>query len=648
MSQALLEEAAPATAPAPMPEPTHDATLGPRWLAPLVLLAAIALGIFIYAGFCQQSRALWWWMGHDRHTHYMYGLNLALDVRTGDLVRLFHDFDRMRVWGPVHPVLVALAQFAAGPNHRLAVLPSLVGWIMTMWFAFLIPRRLLPTGGNAAGLLAAVLVAVSPAHRAFATDCMYESLGAGLSLAAIYLYLATLQDSSRRCALWLGVALSVLFLHKYNYWLLISFGLLLGEFARQPKAWLQYALSLCQRERLPNWIVGELKHPLNYVMLAFAAAALTVVITGGGTIALGRWSMSAQEPHNFVHLAYLALFVRLVLWWRQIGRTWSLQLPATLRTVLLWHGGAIALWFLLPKRLSYFLWYLSPNNSDQHRESVPFMHGLPSYLQGLQDDYLPLTWGLYLFVGMLALGFFCWHRLKPGASALFFFFLVATYLTCQHPMLKNRFLHSWIAAGWILGAVGLVHAVQELAGLIAPSSRAWAAGITCAVVIGLHGPALLEPGHAQEGGIKTHEPSPLRITDTYLPALADAKDPTILSNVSTRFLWTWTFIEYHRHQNFAAEIKNFKSYENNPQQVKRWLDTTRSDTLVLIDIHPGSTFDWPTDEYVNLSAFKQVLAEQSAFVRAQQWEMPEGVTITLWKKTPSPQASVANPRGINR
>jgi hypothetical protein len=647
MSQALLEEA-PAAAPAPPAEPIIDTTLGPRWLPPLVLLFAVVAGAFTFSWFCQHSRALWWWMGHDRHTHYMYGLNMAMDVRTGDWSRLFHDFDRMRVWGPLHPFLVAIAQFVAGPDHRLAVLPSLAGWVLTIWCAFLIPRRLLPSGGNAAGMIAALFVAVSPAHRAFATDCMYESLGAGLSLAAIYLYLATLQDGSRRAAIALGVTLTALFLHKYNYWLLVLFGLSAGEFVRQPKAWLQYALSLCQRDRLPHWILSELKQPLNYLTLALAVAATYVALTGGGTLALGRWNLSFQEPHNLIHAAYLSFFVRLIFWWRKVGREWSLQLPTTLRTVLLWHGGAVALWFLLPKRLSYFLWYLSPNNSDQQRDSITFMHGLPHYLQGLQDDYLPLAGGMYFFVAMLALGCLFCRRLKPGAAALFGFFVISTYLTCQHPMLKNRFMHSWIAAGWVIGAVGLVAAVQQLTGLVAPQLRGWAAGLACAIVIGLHSPTLLDPGRAQEGGVKVEMPSPLRITDTYVPSLADAKYPTIISNVSTRFLWTWTFIEHHHHQNFAAEIKNFRSYENNPDQVKRWLDTTRSDALVLIDIHPGTTYDWKTDEYVDLSAFNQVLAGQSIWQVAQRWEMPEGVTITLWKKSPSPQVSAANLRGLSQ
>src|SRR5262249_30665992 len=158
----------------------------------------------------------------------------------------------------------------------------------------------LANGGNAAGILAAFLVAVSPAHRAYATDVMYESLGAGLSLACIALYLVVLQDRSRRAAIALGVTLSILFLHKYNYWLLVVFGLVLSEFARQPRVWLQYGL--CQLDRLPRWLRGEFKQPLNYVALALAAAALAVALTGGGTLTFGGWSASLQEPHNLVHL----------------------------------------------------------------------------------------------------------------------------------------------------------------------------------------------------------------------------------------------------------------------------------------------------------------------------------------------------------
>ncbi|HZZ82345.1 MAG TPA: glycosyltransferase family 39 protein [Gemmataceae bacterium] len=635
MSQTLMEEAAPDvesySAPA---QPGIDSDLLLRWLPVVVLAAAVACGVGVYAWFLEHSRELWWSMGHDRHSHYMFGLNLALDLRTFDFVRLFHDFDRMRVWGPLHPVLVALIEFVAGPNHRLAVLPSLCGWILAIWCAFLIPRRLMTTGGNAAGLIAACCVAASPAHRAYATDVMLESLGAGLSLAAIYLYLVVLQEQSKRYAVLFGLTMTALFLHKYNYWLLVVFGLTLGEFARQPRAWWDYAMSLCRRDRLPAWIVGELKQPLNYLCLLFAGAAIAVVVTGGWTLSLGKFTMSAQEPYNFVTFAYIAFFLRVAWWWRKTGRAWSLDaMPTTLRTVMIWHLVPVMCWFLLPKRLGYFIWFLSPNNNDQQRESIGFMHGLPTYLTGLQTDYLPLLYGMYIFGVVLALGFLCWRSLKPGASALMFFFLIAAYLTCQHPMLKYRFMHSWIAAGWVIGSIGLVQAAMTLTGWIRDSWAPRAAGFVCVLTLALHGPVMLEHGQSQEGGPKPAEPSPLRITDTYLPALADAKYPTILSNVSTRFLWTWTFIEQHHHQNMAAEIKNFKAFEGNPDRAKQWLETTKSDALVLIDIRRFTTYDWKTDEYVELEAFHQALAHQSAWVLTQRWEEPEGVSITLWRKS---------------
>ncbi len=398
--------------------------------------------------------------------------------------------------------------------------------------------------------------------------------------------------------------------------------------------------SLFRRDRLPARLLGELRQPLNYIALAFVGAAIAVIVSGGWIIALGRWTMSAQEPHNFVHFAFIAFFLRVAWWWRKTGRAWSQEaMPATLRTTLLWHLSAVAVWFLMPKRLSYFLWYLGPTNDDQKRESVPFMHGLPTYVQGLQEDYLPLSWGIYLFAGIsvlglivLALALFNPRMMKPGAAALLFFYVVAAYLTCQHPMLKNRFMHSWIAAGWIIGSIGLIYCVQALAGLIGPAWRPRAAFYVSAVFLALHGPAFLEPGHAQEGGLKPSLPSPLCITDTYLPALADAKNPTILSNVSARFLWTWTFIEANHHQNMAAEIKNFKSFEGNPAEAIHWLETTRSDALVLIDIRPGTTFDWKTDEYVDLAAFHEALAGQSTWMLGERWQMPKGVSITLWRK----------------
>jgi hypothetical protein len=152
----------------------HPTAVAAAVLCVLAVLAGLQLALF-----WPEADQLWWRMTHDRSAHYLNGLNLALDARSADLPQFIHDLDAMRVWGPLHPALLAVVQLCAGPNFRLAVLPSLLGWVGTAWFGFLVARRMVTQHGTAAGLIAATLIAVSPAHRAFATDNMLQSVLAG-------------------------------------------------------------------------------------------------------------------------------------------------------------------------------------------------------------------------------------------------------------------------------------------------------------------------------------------------------------------------------------------------------------------------------------------------------------------------------------
>ena len=102
---------------------------------------------------------------------------------------------------------------------------------------------------------------------------------------------------------------------------------------------------------------------------------------------------------------------------------------------------------------------------------------------------------------MAVLGLLAWRRLEAGRVGAVRLPAHRIYLTCQHPMLKNRFMHSWIAAVWVIGAVGLVYAVQQDRRAWSRGWRPWVAGLACTALIGLPAPALLEPAHAQEGGL---------------------------------------------------------------------------------------------------------------------------------------------------
>ena len=167
----------PVVPPASTPRPHSLRRILSTTLPPVgVLVAALVVAALDYAYFLDHHRQLWTGTIHDRHAHYLTALSLALDLRQADIVQGLHDFDRARVWPPLHALLAAAVLAVGGPDYRLAVLPSLLAFVGTVLLGFLVARRAAPRGGNFAGLAAALLILTSTPHRAFATDVMLESL----------------------------------------------------------------------------------------------------------------------------------------------------------------------------------------------------------------------------------------------------------------------------------------------------------------------------------------------------------------------------------------------------------------------------------------------------------------------------------------
>ncbi len=622
MSTVRIDPEGPAPAPG----------LASRLALWLILAAAFGMAGLLYHHYVASSRMHWWGAEHDRHAHYVSGLNLAVDLRNGEGVQFLRDLDKLRIWGPLDPLLQAVIQLVAGPDYRLAVLPSLAAWVLTIVLAFLLTQRLLPTGGTAAGIVAAALVAVSPAHRAFATDAMLESPGACLTLLCVYCYVGWVQDNKPRSGFYLAGSLSLLFLLKCNYWVVVGLGLVGAEILRQPVAAWETVLTLCRRDRLARWLMSEMKQPLNYVALALVGAAGALRLLGGGDVHVAGQEVSIRQPHNLLHLACLVMGLRLLLWLWYGGMAQIRQWPAIGRDLALWHGGVVVLWFLMPKRLADFFVYLSPTRTDLPPEPFRLLHGLPFYTQAVGEDYLVGPVSVYLIAMLLALAVLALPRLKAGSGGVFMVFFVGMCLTCQHPMLKHRFMHSWIATSWVLASVGLIYTIQLAAGLVSERLRPWAAGLACMAALWPLAPAFVADGRAAESGIHPCHPPALTITDTYLPALEGCKQPTILGNMPMKFLTAWTFEERLGHRRVTLDVKDFKDrIEHNEEQVRRWLTTTPSDTLVLIDIHPDSPYFVSSNDNVDLSTIEHVLA-RGPFQQAQRWELPEHVSITLWKR----------------
>ena len=291
---------------------------------------------------------------------------------------------------------------------------------------------------------------------------------------------------------------------------------------------------------------------------------------------------------NAIHVAYAIVFVRVALWWRRngIGANLAARYPAW-RCLADWHAVPVALYFMLPKRFGYFLWFVSPANSDHARAGGVF-EGVRYYLQGLADDYNAVPWltPVALLGVLIALVFV--RRMRTGRWRFLLFLFLIALATCKHPMLKYRHAFPWVAVLWVVAAAGCIHLLcvafrnERLRSLLATAAYA---GLAIAV-----SPYLLSAGRSQECGLRPDLPCVLDITDAYLPELADARRPTILSNVYTPFLLSWTYQECHRKQDASFAIKSLDPANPDPQVLTRWAETTKSSVIVLIDIDPGSPF----------------------------------------------------------
>ena len=313
-----------------------------------------------------------------------------------------------------------------------------------------------PQGGVLAGLVAALFVIASPAHRAYATDIMLESIGGCLTLGVLYCYLVLVQSQSQapwtgRC---LGLALTALFLHKYNYWTLTVMALVATEFSTYPHERVHFIWSTVKAIDWPRRLLGQFCRPLNYVLIVILGGAAVLMLHGDHPFPWRGQEVMLYPPHNVIHAAYIVFFLRIVWWWRQEGLDWSRGLDVRVRQLITWHAWPVAGWFLLPKHLSYFVWFLSPANAGAEQRSS-LLEGLAFYTPCVIRDYHQ-AFGWAVLAGVLVIAaLVASRRLSPGGQVILWLFLLGAVLTALHPNHKSRYVHSWLAAGWVAAGIAL-------------------------------------------------------------------------------------------------------------------------------------------------------------------------------------------------
>lgn len=587
-----------------------------------VVVLALALTTLLAARFLDDPAALFDGLAHDRN-HQMRGAQrLAVDLRNGDVLGWLRDFERFRLWPPLHGVVGSFGLAASGLDFRAAVFPSLLGFALTLFFGFACAAR--ATGSLAAGLFAFVWIAASPAHHRFAGEVMLESLGAGLSLACLYFFLRVLEEPRGRSARWLGLALSLLFLEKYNYYAIVLLGL-------------AAAVLLTKHPKPPPlpWrrIAAELRHPLVLLGLGLSAGALVVAFTGGTRFEVAGQRISMQRPFLLVWLGYASIFARLAfVTARERGLS---NLSPPWRTLALWHAVPVAVWFALPRRLGYFLHHLSPANSPV---DTGVAEQLPTYAQAFVANYhagvfggaagapVNADWtgiaGATVAIGLALFASGRWRSLSPGERAPLVFVGVAMLLTALHPNTQIRYLHSWIAGFWIVAAVGAHRWWLS-------SPRASAVLLTLATT--LYGIGAIRSQAVPAGAPRA--PSVLTMTDAWLAQTGTEESLAVVANMPAEELIEWRFVSAggSRARLDVYTPRRRPTPEAREAHFREWLQETPAEALVFIDVADSSPWYAPRFEiYRELEGFVE---RQTDFERTFSAPAGPGTSWERWQRS---------------
>lgn len=582
----------------------------------------LVLAIYLLMGFTASPRQRWNGLLHDRNGHYGYGLDMAMEIEHGNVAGFISQFEKGKVWPPLHGLLVAVTQVMSGNDWRFAVLPSLLGWLLMVSVVYFTAEKIAaPTGvGWGAGLAALIFAVLSPCHRVFAVDIMLESLGSGLMLLVIACYV---QAAERRDAVrwWRAVAilLTLLFFEKYNYWMIVVLSLVLaesGNLGAVGRKWMSGT----------NWrafFLAELRHPLNWLLLVLLATVCWIFAHGHAELAITGHRVSLYPPNNLFTLAYAVFFVRVVLAIRHTG--WK---PHSVPGLMLgcWHLIPVAISFLLPRRLSLFVWYLSFANNNGEKSNVAYAANY--YGRVFVTDYhvslfFALAAGILASVG-------CWQawKLGRGARALIACALLSALLTVFHPNHQARFLHPWLPALWIMAGIGLSY-------MLAPfPMRSLPMGACIVGLVALGGSAWLSLGHSEQAGHRGETHSLLDLSDVWLKDAEGAGGVAFVATQPCESFIHWTFRQrYGMGKNFEwPDWQNEKTNTDARAGFERWIGQTSSDMLVFFEVLPESPDFWEQGDKMEIrNQLGYWLEQQKKFKQTQRVEIPEqGCVITIW------------------
>jgi hypothetical protein len=287
-------------------------------LAALVAAAAAGLAIFMFAAYAADPDLLWRDFYHDRNSHFSLGLELALALRTFDPLWFFTELEKAQVWPAFHGLVLSAVLAVGGLHHRLAIVPSLAGWVTTILFVWLIARRMFAARitGIFAAAIAVILTAASPIFRMISADVMLEGLGAGLSALALWAYLrASLEPERPANWRFLALVLTALFFHKGNYWGIVAVSPPAAYFSEHPRPLVDRWRALAKATDFGALARGAWRDPLLVAGAVIFILVGYLYLLGPDSIELFGNTVTLYPPENLVTLGYAVLYGRATIGW---------------------------------------------------------------------------------------------------------------------------------------------------------------------------------------------------------------------------------------------------------------------------------------------------------------------------------------------
>jgi hypothetical protein len=556
-------------------------------LPAIVTAAAVAIAVAMFAAYYQHPEELWRNLWHDRSAHYGFGVDLAVALRTLNPIEFLVALEAVRIWAPLHPALLGVTLAFGGIDHRLAIVPSLVGWVMTVVLTGLIARRLFVDRlqGMVAGTVAAIFVMASPLFRTLAADVMLETVGAALTALAIWLSMRAI-EAPHEYARWraLALVLTLLFLEKQNYWLLTAVALALAMVSEDPRGWLARTRQFIADPPVRDLLRNSFKDPLLIALAVVCVLIVALLLKGPTVIHVFDRRVSLYPPGNLITVAWGLLFIRILVFWYRNRAALEEQLGPMGQAMFYWHAVPIGCFLLLPHRLQFFFFFISPANRLATHRFDPWA-GAQHYAQVFVDSFQPAHWSAALAVALALLALTQIHRLTSGARMVLILLALSTAAVILHPNVEARYLASWIFTVWIFAGAGAAIAVHWLTARLSAAPRVLVAAVLVCMLGVAHVRASQSRAAADPIGASPTPVSDFGLAAAYLPAIAGLKHVGFVLSFAHNPFINWSVRE--RCQCRATIDMPSPTLPATREQVRQavaeWIAVTPAQRIVVID-----------------------------------------------------------------